>query len=276
MVNEAIYYINGKWVLSSKANIPFNDAGFLYGDGLFETLRFDNKKIFSYKKHFKRLAQGLKVINLSMPHDNNQLHDILKSIINKNNIKSGIIRLMVTRGTINTLLSNPKPSIYISIKSLYKIPLDPVRVIFFSEKKFPIIRFNPAIKSMNYLGNMLAKKECEKQGGYEPVFYNSKNILTECAIRNIFFISNNTLLTPSLDLGILSGVMRDTIIDIAKNMNIKYEETHISKYDLDQMNEAFITSTGIGLLPCFWDNWKSKFKLTLQIKKELFNRINNG
>ena len=81
---------------------------------------------------------------------------------------------------------------------------------------------------MNYLGNMLAKKTCEKEGGFEPAFYNSNNIVTECAIRNIFFIKNKELITPSLDLGILSGVMRETILIIAESIGIKYSEEHIN------------------------------------------------
>jgi len=275
MNKDYIYYINGKWISNNQAMIPFNDAGFLYGDGLFETMRFDDNKIFSFNKHYERLNRGLDVINLSIKHRKSELLEIINKLINKNNINSGIIRLMITRGTLNSLLSKQSPNIYISIKSFYKVPEDPVKVVFYSEKKFPIIRYNPAIKSMNYLGNMLAKKECEREGAYEPVFFNHDNIITECAIRNIFFIKENTLLTPTLDLGILSGVMRDTIIDIAKSCNIEYKETYLSIDELDTISEAFITSTGIGLIPCYWQNKKFNYKLSLKIKKELFKRINN-
>jgi branched-subunit amino acid aminotransferase/4-amino-4-deoxychorismate lyase len=200
---------------------------------------------------------------------------IINEIIKKNNLNSGMIRLMVTRGTLNSLQDEVKPNIYISIKPFYEIPKKPVNVIFYSELKFPIIRFSPGIKSMNYLGNMLAKKECENDGGFEPVFYNKHDIITECAIRNIFFIKDGIILTPSLDLGILSGVMRETIFEIAKKLDISCVEKHIHMDEIDHMDEAFITSTGIGLLPCYWDNKKFDFKLTSTLKKELFNRINN-
>ena len=276
MNKDYIYYINGQWVEQQKAVIPFNDSGFLYGDGLFETMRFDNYSIFSFEKHYNRLESGLKVVNLVIPYKQEELYNILNSLINKNPIKSGIIRMMITRGTIDSLLSKSNPNIYISIKPFYKIPDNPVKVVFYSEKKFPIIRYNPAIKSMNYLGNMLAKKECEKDGAFEPVFFNSDNIITECAIRNIFYIKNNILFTPDLDLGILSGVMRDTVIQIAKALNIEVQESHISYKEVDKMDEAFITSTGIGLLPCYWDGWTSEFVLTKLIKKELFKRIKNN
>tara|TARA_Y100000994_G_scaffold231818_1_gene218560 strand:- start:177 stop:731 length:555 start_codon:yes stop_codon:yes gene_type:complete len=184
---------------------------------------------------------------------------------------------MVTRGStdINSSKFNI-PSKYISIKPFYSIPKTPVEVVYLDEKKYPIIRFTPAIKSMNYIGNMLAKRDCDKMGGYEPVFYNNNKIITECAIRNIFFIKNTSLYTPSLDLGILSGVMRDTILKIAKNFNLKIKETHIKLSNIQEMDEAFISSTGIGLLECYWNGWKSDYYYTKRIKKELFNRIKNS
>jgi len=129
---------------------------------------------------------------------------------------------------------------------------------------------------MNYIGNMLAKNFADSKGAFEPVFYNKNKIITECAIRNIFYIKENQVLTPSLDLGILSGVMRETIIDLVQSMGFNFNESHISYNDIADMEEAFITSTGIGLLPCYWDGWNSKFHATKSIKKELFKRINNS
>jgi len=264
-----IYYINGNWVSSDNASVSFNDMGFLYGDGLFETMRFDNKKVFAYNKHLDRILRGLDIINLKIDKTKKELFDLIILTINKNQIESGIIRLMITRGKIEENI----PAIYISIKPFYSIPSSPVRVIYLNESKFPIIRFTPAIKSMNYLGNMLAKKETKKLNAFEPVFYNNDNIITECAIRNIFYVKDNIIFTPSLDLGILSGVMRETVIEIAKTLNIEVQEIHINLSDINLMDEAFITSTGIGLLECFWDGWESSFSITKKIKKELFNRI---
>jgi len=271
------YYINGKFLSSSKANIPFNDSGFLYGDGLFETMRFDDKNIFSYEKHIKRLFQGLSIINLEISETKESLLNLLNKVIHINNLESGIIRLMITRGDSNK--TSPvfnMPCIYISIKPFYAIPGKPVKVVYLDETNYPIIRFTPAIKSMNYIGNMLSKRDCEKQGGYEPVFYNKDKIITECAIRNIFFIKNKVLYTPTLELGILSGVMREAVLNIADSLDIAIKETYIHYNDINTMDEAFISSTGIGLLACYWDVWKSKYHYTNLIKKELFKRIKNS
>ena len=271
------YYINGKFKLLEDASIPFDDAGFLYGDGLFETMRFDNKIIFSPEKHLTRLSKGLNIISLKIKEKSSDLLSILKKVIHKNNLNSGIIRLMITRGITDMNSSNFNvPRIYVSIKPFYSIPIKPVKVLYLDETKYPIIRFSPAIKSMNYIGNLLSKRDCKNQGGYEPVFYNKNKIITECAIRNIFYIKNKTLLTPSPDLGILSGVMRDTIIQIAADLNIDVLEKHINYNNIDTMEEAFISSTGIGLLACYWDGWKSNYKLTKLIKKELFKRIKSN
>ena len=165
-----IYYVNGEFVDSISAKISINDLGFLYGDGLFETMRFDNKVLFSPYKHMERLLNGLEIINLKIKKNKEQLISLLTMVINKNNLSNGIIRLMITRGESD---SN-SPSVFITIKPFYNIPNNPVKIIFLSESDYPIIRFTPAIKSMNYIGNMLAKKEASRLGAFEPLFYNDE------------------------------------------------------------------------------------------------------
>jgi len=271
-----LYYINGKFVLSNEAKIPFSDGGFLYGDGLFETMRFDNRKIFCVLNHMNRLEKGLKVINLEIKYHKSELIKLLEKVIEKNNLNSGIIRLMITRGNSDTKLHHLNvPSVYISIKPFYELPSSPIKVVYLDEGQYPIIRFTPAIKSMNYIGNMLAKKDSAAEGAFEPIFYNKNKIITECAIRNIFYINNKTILTPSLDLGILPGVMREQIIQICSDLNYNIQECHIPLDNVHKMDEAFISSTGVGMLPCYWEGFKSRFHITNRIKKELFNRIKN-
>ena len=273
------YYLNNKFIKSDKAQVSFSDGGFLYGDGLFETMRFDKRNIFSINDHLDRLFQGLEIIHLKNDYGKNDLKKLLYQVIEKNDLEYGIIRLMITRGNTDQQLGPiNNSSLFISIKPFYEIPSSPVKVIYLDETRFPIIRFSPAIKSMNYLGNMLAKKESTKRGAFEPVFYNPQknHVITECAIRNIFYIKNNILLTPPTSLGILPGVMRDQIITIANEIGIQVEKKEICLYDVKNMDEAFISSTGIGMLECFWDDWTSDYLHTKRIKKELFKRINNS
>ena len=102
---------------------------------------------------------------------------MLNKVISKNTIKDGLLKLIITRGLESENYKNPQ--VYISIKKLYTIPEDPVKVIYFKESNYPIIRYKPAIKSINYIGNMLAKRHANELGFYEPVFYNSDNLVTE-------------------------------------------------------------------------------------------------
>ncbi len=270
-MSKTIVYVNGEFVDVKKATVSFRDGGFQFGDGLFETIRFQNKTMFSPHKHFERLRSGLQILNLKLTNTNDELFEILELLIHKNDFTSGLLRLMITRGEITGTPWNHEgiPGIYISIRPITPLPQTPVKVVYFDESNYPIIRFNPAIKSMNYIGNMKAKQDAERFNAYEPVFYNRDEIVTECAIRNIFFIKNNELITPSLDLGVLPGVMRSTIIEIAKKMDIPVRESHINHNQINTMEEAFISSTGIGLLPCYWDNWESEYKITQKIKSSL-------
>ena len=128
---------------------------------------------------------------------------------------------------------------------------------------------------MNYICNMKAKKDANNVDAFEPVFYNKDKIITECAIRNIFFIKSNQLYTPSLDLGVLPGVMRDTILEIAKKQQLEIYESQIAFKSIDDFDEAFISSSGIGILECYWDNWKSDYQLTKKIKKVLVEKLTN-
>ena len=276
-MQDYINYINGDWEKASKSKVPLNDAGFLLGDGLFETVRFENKKLFQPEKHLNRMHTSLKHIHLNLESSDSEIISLLTNIIKKNELEAGLLRLMVTRGNVEgpPWKYTGSASVYINIRPLSPEPILPVKVVYYPEKKYPIIRYTPAIKSLNYMGNMLAKKDAEEDDAFEPVFYNGDGFITECAIRNIFFIQDKKLLTPSIELGVLPGVMRDTIISIAKEINITVKEANISIESINEMDEAFISSTGIGLLPCYWNGWRSDFTITSKLKKHLDRFINS-
>ena len=276
-MKEIINYINGEWLSASDSKVSFSDGGFQRGDGLFETIRFQNGRLFKPEKHLKRLHSGLNIIQIEFHKSNTEIISILEEMINQNHFTSGLLRLMVTRGEITGTPWNytGSPNFYVTIRPFTKKPGEPVKVLFYSEEKYPLIRFHPAIKSLNYIGNMLAKKDAEKAGAFEPVFYNRDKIITECAIRNIFFIKGKTLITPGLDLGVLPGVMRDTIMDLAPQIGLSVVEDSIPFDSINEMEEAFISSTGIGLLSCYWEGWKSKFTMTNLLKKRLDAIITN-
>ena len=277
-MTEYINFVNGVWQPASISTVSLYDAGFLLGDGLFETIRFQNGRLFQPEKHLKRLHSGLNIIQIKLDKSNTELISCLEEMVLRNDVRSGLLRLMITRGKIEGTPWNFTgiPNVYISIRPLTEEPKEPVKVVFYPEGKYPIIRFNPAIKSLNYIGNMLAKKNAEKEGAFEPVFFNRDGNVTECAIRNIFFIQDKTLLTPNIELGVLPGVMRDTIIDLAPDLDLLVSEENIPVDNINNMDEAFISSTGIGLLPCYWDGWNSKFPITSILKEKLNGIIDNN
>ena len=277
-MTEYINFVNGVWQLASNSTVSLYDAGFLLGDGLFETIRFQNGRLFQPEKHLKRLHSGLNIIQIELDKSNTELISCLEEMVIRNDIRSGLLRLMITRGKIEGTPWNFTgiPNVYITIRPLTEEPKKPVKVVFYPEEKYPIIRFNPAIKSLNYIGNMLAKKNADKEGVFEPVFFNRDGYVTECAIRNIFFIQDKTLMTPGIDLGVLPGVMRETIMEIALELDLIVSEKIIPFNSINDMDEAFISSTGIGLLPCYWDGWNSEFPITYLIKENLNGIIDNN
>lgn len=274
-----LIYINGSWVSEAEAMIPFQDGGFLYGDSLFESVRVAAGKPFRIHKNLERLWQGLNVIRLTVPWSQLELVEICETFILKNALQDGLIRLIISRGTItgSPWNFNGTPNLYLTGRHLPDLPDIPVKIEFVQEKDYPIARFFPAIKSGNYLGNMLAKRDVEQNGAFEPIFVNRDGFITEGALRNIFFIRDNILVTPGLELGVLPGVMRDTILEIAVSVGIETHETAIEFTELPTFQEAFISSTGIGILPVVWDGFfTGRHTMTNRLRDLLEARLKTG
>ncbi len=273
-----LIYVNGTWAEEEQAAIPFMDQGFMYGDSLFETIRVNHGQLFRVKKHLERMRSGMEIIRLDAGQMLADIPTTLETFIEKNGVDSALIRVMVTRGVSHGApwSSLSKPALYVSARAIGEVPPGPVLVIFVEEKNYPLLRFYPAIKSGNYLGNMLAKKDAEAAGAFEPVFVNQDGYVTECAIRNIFFIKNDVVLTPSVELGVLPGVMRDTIMELARRRGLHVKEARIREDEVHTMDEAFISSTGIGVLPVTWDGFESRYKHTNVLRQDLKQLFESG
>jgi len=265
-----LIYTNGNWVAEKQAVVPFHDQGFLYGDSLFETIRVNQGQPFRLRKHLSRLRSGMQTIQLDdAPFDT--IPFILNEFIKKNDLQDALVRVMITRGVSRDASSSApvEPALYVSAREIREPAAWPVRVVYLEEKNYPILRFYPAIKSGNYLGNRMAIKDAEATGAYEPVFVNRDGYVTECAIRNIFFVKDHILLTPAVELGVLPGVMRDTIMELARKRSLRVEEALIKYKDVPEMDEAFISSSGVGVLPVTWDGFTSDYALTRSLRKDL-------
>ena len=260
------YQINGKIKKSNEALISVDDYGLMRGYGIFETIRFKKNKLININQHIDRLYQGLDTVKIQSKYVVREklINDII-NIVKINNIDSGLIKLVITKGTPidkRELI----PNIYITIKEMYAIPSNPVKIIFLKESNYPIVRYTPSFKGINYIGNMMAIEDAKNKDAFECVFCDDNNNITECSMRNIFFIKDGSLITPTLDLGILSGTTRMKIQNLAKMNNINCIDKIIHRNEVDSMDEAFICSSAIGILPCYWDGWKSDYIITEKLQ----------
>jgi branched-chain amino acid aminotransferase len=249
-------FIDGKYYSERDAKVSVFDHGLLYGDGVFEGIRAYHGRVFKLKEHIDRLFYSAKAILLELPMSHAQLMAATVEACRKNKIRNGYIRLVVTRG-IGSLGLNPRsckrPSVIIIADKIQLYPpeyyqrgLDIVTV--------PTTRnlhsaLNPAIKSLNYLNNILAKIEANNAGVEEAVMLNAEGFVAECTGDNLFIVKNRALFTPPLSAGALYGITRQTVIELAEEAGLKVSEPNLTRYDLFNADECFLTGTGAELIP---------------------------
>jgi branched-chain amino acid aminotransferase len=249
-------FIDGKYYTERDAKISVFDHGLLYGDGIFEGIRAYHGRVFKLREHIDRLFYSAKAILLNIPMSPAQVMRAVLETCRKNKIRDGYIRLVVTRG-IGTLGLNPnrckRPSVIVIADkiqlyspALYRRGLDIITV--------PTTRnlhsaLNPAIKSLNYLNNILAKIEANNGGCEEAVMLNAEGFVAECTGDNVFIVKNGALATPPLSAGALYGITRQTVIELAESAGLKVSEPNLTRYDLFCADECFLTGTGAEIVP---------------------------
>ena len=249
-------YIDGKFHDEKNAKISVFDHGLLYGDGVFEGIRAYNGRVFKLREHIDRLFDSAKAILLDSPMKHADLMRATVETCRRNKLREGYIRLLVTRG-VGTLGLNPnrckRPSVIIIADKIQLYPpelyargMDIVTV--------PTTRnlhnaVNPAIKSLNYLNNILAKIEANIAGVEEAVMLNSEGFVAECTGDNLFIVKRGHLLTPPLSAGALYGITRGTVMDLARESGVPVAEPNLTRYDLYVADECFLTGTGAEIIP---------------------------
>jgi branched-chain amino acid aminotransferase len=249
-------YLDGKFCSERDAKISVFDHGLLYGDGVFEGIRAYNGRVFKLKEHIDRLFYSAKAILLDIPLTHAEVMRATVETIRANKFRDCYIRLIVTRG-IGTLGLNPrnckKPSVIIIAgkiqiypAELYARGMDIVTV--------PTVRnlhsaVNPAIKSLNYLNNILAKIEANNAGVEEAVMLNAEGFVSECTADNLFISKKGELFTPPNSAGALYGITRGTVMELAAQLGVKISEPNLTRYDLFNADECFITGTGAEIMP---------------------------
>ncbi len=249
-------YIDGKYYDEKNAKISVFDHGLLYGDGIFEGIRAYNSRVFKLKEHIDRLFYSAKAIMLTIPLTHAQMMRAVVETCRASKIKDGYIRLLVTRG-VGTLGLNPnrckKPSVIIIADKMQLYPesfyRDGMEIITVPTVRNLHSALNPAIKSLNYLNNILAKIEANNGGCEEAIMLNSEGFVSECTGDNIFIIKGGNLYTPPLSAGALYGITRQVVMELAKKSGLNVSEPNLTRYDLFIADEFFVTGTGAELVP---------------------------
>jgi branched-chain amino acid aminotransferase len=249
-------YIDGKYYSERDAKISVFDHGLLYGDGVFEGIRAYHGRVFKLKEHIDRLYASAKAILLTIPLSPEALSRAVVETCRKNKLRDAYIRLVVTRGPGGLGLDPkkcPKASIIIIAgkiqvypPALYERGLDIVTV--------PTVRnlhsaVNPAIKSLNYLNNILAKIEANNAGVEEAIMLNAEGYVSECTADNLFIVKRGELHTPPLYAGALYGITRATVMELAREAGLTVAESNLTRYDVFNADEVFLTGTGAELIP---------------------------
>ncbi|GAA4433607.1 branched-chain-amino-acid transaminase [Bremerella cremea] len=247
---SAKVYINGKFFAPDEAMISVFDHGLLYGDGVFEGLRIYNGKIFRLEQHIRRLYDSAKAIYLEIPMSPAEMIEACHETVRQSEFTDGYIRLVITRGAGTLGLGPERTKDPQTIIIVDKIKLYPqefydngLEIITASTIRNHPTALSPRIKSLNYLNNIMAKIEASKAGCLEALMLNHKGEVSECTADNIFIVRDGKLLTPPTDAGILEGVTRDVVLELAREAGIPTFEKTMTRYDVYVADECFMTGT---------------------------------
>jgi branched-chain amino acid aminotransferase len=257
MAVKGAVYVNGKISPADEAVVPVYDHGFLYGEGVYETLRTYNRMPFLYEKHVRRLRESAGHLRLDVPFDDNSLRGwIDDTVAAAGTPGEAYIRLLLTRGVGELsydVTATPTPSLVIIVKPFEEPPArvftDGIRISLVSIIRNHPGSVNPIIKSNNLLNNALAMQEAHRKGGEEALMCNYRGELSECAQSNFFMVRDGVALTPKSESGLLEGVTRGFLFDVGRDAGVRVEEATLFPADLDSAQEAFITGSTRELSP---------------------------
>ena len=249
-------YINGKFFDKADAKISVFDHGLLYGDGIFEGLRIYDGRVFRLRQHLERLYDSAKAIKLEMPLTFEQMIDATRNAVEVNQKKDGYIRLVVTRGAGSLGLdprkaSNPQVIIIVDDIKLYPQEMydNGLSIVTASTIRNHPNSLNPRIKSLNYLSSILAQIECIEAGCIEALMLNHKGEVAEGSADNIFIVKRGVVNTPPPVAGILEGITREAVMELATKAGISVLQTALTRFDVYGADECFLTGTAAELIP---------------------------
>jgi len=251
-----LVYLNGRFVAKAQAQVSVFDHGFLYGDGVYETMRAYGGKLFLLKKHLARLKHSADAISLKLPMRLDKIGDALNEALSINKLQEAYVRLHLSRGPGEIGLDPAlcvAPTMVIVAKPFHDYPAgyyaQGVSVAIVTTRRNHPLALPPSVKGTNFLNNILAKIEAIQAGAYEGIMLNWEGYVAEGTISNIFMVRKGVLYTPHLDTGILEGVTRDLVLRLAKRKKIPVKEVMLRPKDIMSSNECFITNTTMEIMP---------------------------
>lgn len=236
--------INGKLVSLEKATISVESEGFLYGYGVFETIKFENRRIYFLKEHVERMKAGLEKLNLFLDTDEAFILDGFYHLIEANQIPSGVLKITCVK-------NKDKQDLILSTRENKYSKEDYVKgfKLCFTDVKRNPHSIGTYIKSHNYMENYLVRQQAVSKGYDEVVFTNVYDEICEGTIANIFFVRNEKVYTPAIECGILPGIMRKKVIDLLNKFMVSVEIGKYSKEDLLMAEEIFLTNSLMEIMP---------------------------
>src|SRR5438067_2401031 len=255
-IKEAKIYIDGKFYSEANAKVSVLDHGLLYGYGIFEGIRFYNGRVFRLEEHLHRLWDSARSICLEIPMPMRDMTEAVLETIRQNHLRDGYIRLLVTRG-IGNLGLNPtrckSPSVIIIAATIalyhedfYKKGLT---IVTCATRRSNPAALNPAVKSLNYLNNVMARVEANLAGADEALMLKDAGNVAECTADNVFIVKHGQIFTPPITAGALRGITRSIVFEIAAELGVKARDSDITRHDVFVADECFLTGTAAEIVP---------------------------
>lgn len=251
-----IIYLNGKFVKEEEAVVSVFDHGVLYGDGVFEGIRAYHGRVFKLKEHIDRLYESAHVIQLDMGLSKEEMTEVVLETCRQNNLEDAYIRLVATRGKGDLGLDPkkcPKASVFCIASGIQMYPEElyekGLSIVTVPTRRNNPEALNPRIKSLNYLNNIMAKMEAALSGVQEALLLNNEGYVTEATGDNVFIVKDGVLITPPPFVGLLEGITRNTVMDLAREKGIPVEEKLFNRLDVYIADECFLTGTAAELIP---------------------------
>ena len=249
-------WLDGNLVDEAEAKLSVFDHGVLYGDGVFEGIRFYNGRIFRLEQHIQRLFDSARAIILDLPWTQKEVCEFTRQTVAANGLTDGYIRLVVTRGAgglgLNPYLC-PKPSMFIIASTIQLYPKEHydngLSIVTCATRRPAPAALMPQVKSLNYLNNVMAKVEAIQADALEALMLNEQGYVSECTGDNVFIVKDGVIHTPLISDGALDGITRDVIIELCGKHDIEVIERSLTRYDIFIADECFLTGTAAEVIP---------------------------